>query len=148
LARPRLARRSCLLVHPHPDGISRTVTGDGDDATPAQVDPWRRAAKAAVALLGTRDHLFTWEAIVATAPRTVGVDRLGPLGEPQDIGPVRLAPGGVCMREQVPSERAESAGIRHSFPVIASGEFITYAWEPVALIAEQTIRRSRLLNAS
>jgi hypothetical protein len=134
---------SRLLVRPHADGISCQVTGEGDIAPPEQVDPWRQSAEAAAYLLGRRDRIFTWEAIVGTSPRTFGLDRLGPLGAPQDIGPVRLTPGGICMREQVISERVESGfGIRHSFPVIASGRFSTYAWRRTEMVAGLRLRRS------
>jgi hypothetical protein len=46
------------------------------------------------------------------------------------------------MREQVSSERIGGPGIRHSFPVIASGQFSTYVWGRAALIAELCLRRT------
>lgn len=132
---------SKLLVSPHPDGLSCTVTGDGDRAPPGQVAPWRRAAQAAVALLGTRNRVFTWEAVVGVAPS--GFDgRFGQLTRPHDVGPVHLVPGGTCMRELVPSDRTGSAGYRHSFPLIASGQVSTYEWGRVALAAEECLRRT------
>jgi len=133
---------SRLLVRPHADGISCTVAGEGESASPEQVAPWRLAAKAAVSLLGRRNRIFTWEAVVGTSAHTFGLDRLGPLENPQDIGPVRLTPGGICMREQVFSDRIGGSGIRHSFPVIASGQFSTYVWDRAALVAELCLRRT------
>jgi hypothetical protein len=133
---------SRLLVRPHADGISCTVAGEGGNLSPEQVDPWRLAAEAAVSLLGRSNRIFTWEAIIGTSPHSFGLDRLGPLEEPQDIGPVRLTPGSICMREQVSSERIGGPGIRHSFPVIASGQFSTYVWGRAALIAELCLRRT------
>lgn len=80
-----------------------------------------------MSLLGRQDRIFAWEAIVGTAPQTAGLDRSGPLGEPQDFGPVHLASGGICMREQVFTDRLGGGfGIQHSFPLIASGEYATY----------------------
>jgi hypothetical protein len=90
---------------------------------------------------GTHDRLFTWEAIVGTAPGGFP-GRFGQLGQPQDIGPVHLAPGGIWMREHVPSERTGGSGFRHSFPVIASGQFSTYEWDRAALVAEVCLRRT------
>ena len=133
--------RGKLLVRPHPDGVSCTVAGEGESASPDQVEPWRRAAEAAVSLLGRRNHVFTWEAIVGTSPQTFGLD-IGALAEAQDIGPVRLTPGGICMREQVFSERIGGSGIRHSFPLVASGQFGAYVWDRAALIAELCLRRT------
>jgi hypothetical protein len=46
------------------------------------------------------------------------------------------------MREQVPSERTGGSGIRHSFPVIASGQVSTYVWDRAALTAEVCLRRT------
>ena len=68
--------------------------------------------------------------------------RFGQLGQQQDVGPVHLAPGGIWMREQVPSERTGGSGIRHSFPVIASGHVSTYVWDRAALTAEVLLRRT------
>jgi len=114
---------------------------DGDSAPPGQVNPWRRAAQAAVALLGTRNRVFTWEAIVGVAPR--GFEgRFGQLARPYDVGPVHLVPGGTCMRELVPSERTNNSGYRHSFPVTASGQVSTYEWGRAALAAEACLRRT------
>jgi hypothetical protein len=49
----------------------------------------------------------------------------------------------VCTREQVFGDRAaEGLGIRHSFPVIASGQVRTYAWERVGRIAELSLWRT------
>lgn len=62
--------QSKLLVRPHADGISCTVTGDGDTASADQVEPWRQAAATAVFLLGREDRAFAWEAILGTAPQT------------------------------------------------------------------------------
>ncbi len=126
--------RSKLLVRPHTNGLSCTVAGDGEGASPDQVEPWRRAAEVAVSLLGHRNRVFTWEAIVGTSPHTFGLDN-GALEEAQDFGPVRLTPGGICMREQVSSERTGGSGVRHSFPLVASGQFGTYVWDRAALIA-------------
>jgi hypothetical protein len=134
---------SKLLARPHPDGISCTVTGDGDgdSASPGQVDPSQRAAQAAVALLGTRNRVFTWEAIVGVAPR--GFEgRFGQLAQPHHVGPVHLVPGGICMRELIPSERTGGSGYRHTFPVIASGHASTYEWGRAALAAEACLRRT------
>jgi hypothetical protein len=133
--------QSKLLVRPDPGGIRCTVTGDGDAAPTGQVAPWRQAAKAAVALLGGRDRVFTWEAIVGMAPR--GFEgSFGQLAHPQDIGPVQLVPGGICMREQAPSDRAGGSGLRYSFPVVASGQVSVYAWGRAALAAEVCLRRT------
>lgn len=134
--------RSKLLVRPHPDGISCTVTGDGDSASADQIEPWQRAAATAVSLLGREDRAFPWEAILGTAPQTLGLARCGPLEEPQDFGPVHLVPGGVCMREQVYTERLGETGIRHSFPLIVSGAYTTYVWDRAAQIAELCARRA------
>jgi hypothetical protein len=133
---------SKLLVRPHADGISCTVTGDGESVPAGQVEPWRRAADTAVSLLGREDRAFAWEAIIGTAPQTFGLDRCGPLEEPQDFGPVHLAPGGVCMREQVYTERLGGTGIRHSFPLMASGAYTTYVWDRTAQIAQLCLRRT------
>lgn len=133
---------SKLLVRPHGDGISCTVTGDGDAGPADQVEPWRRAAYTAVSLLGRQNQAFTWEAILGTAPQSLGLDRVGPFEKPQDFGPVRLAPGGVCMREQVFSERIGGTGFRHSFPLIASSDYTTYVWDRAAQIAELCLRRT------
>jgi hypothetical protein len=134
---------SKLLVRPHADGISCTVTGDdGDSVSADQVEPWRRAADTAVSLLGCQNRVFAWEAIIGTAAQTFGLDRLGPLEEPQDFGPVHLASGGICMREQVSTERIGASGIRHSFPLVASGECTTYVWDRAAQIAELCLRRT------
>jgi hypothetical protein len=133
---------SKLLVRPHADGTSCVVTGDGESASADQVEPWRSAADTAVSLLGRQDRIFAWEAIVGTAPQTAGLDRTGLLGEAQDFGPVHLAPGGVCMREQLFTERLGGTGIRHSFPLIASGEYTTYVWDRAAQIAELCQRRA------
>ena len=133
---------SKLLVWPHADGIGCVVTGDGDSASADQIEPWRHAADTAVSLLGRQDRVFAWEAIVGTAPQTAGLDRSGPLGEPQDFGPVHLASGGVCMREQVLTERLGGSGIRHSFPLVASGEYTTWEWDRAAQIAELCLRRA------
>jgi hypothetical protein len=145
---PRLSGpvRSRLLVSPDPGGIRCVVTGE-DDGEPDQVEPWRRAAREAVALLGAGNRVFVWEAVIGTSPRTAGLCRLGPLREPVDLGPVRLTPGDVCMRELVTSERKAGfrhgdGGFRHSFPVIASGQVRTYAWGPVAMVAELCLRRA------
>lgn len=121
-------------------GISCMVTGDGDSASPEQVDPWRQAARAAVALIGTRNQISTWEAIVGVAPRLRGPVR--PARAPARRGPVHLVPGGTCMRELVPSDRTGSAGYRHTFPLIASGQFISYEWGRAALAAEACLRRT------
>ena len=134
---------SKLLVRPDAAGISCVVSGDGDSASADQVEPWRCAADTAVSLLGRQDRVFAWEAIVGTAPRTAGLDRSGPFGESQDFGPVHLASGGVCMREQLFTERLGGGfGVRHSFPLIASGEYKTYVWDRAAQIAELCLRRT------
>jgi hypothetical protein len=41
-----------------------------------------------------------------------------------------------------PSERTGGSGFRHSFPVIASGQFSTYEWGRAALVAEVCLRRT------
>jgi len=132
---------SKLLVRPHAAGISCVVTGNGDSPSADQVEPWRHAADTAVSLLGRQDRVYAWEAIVGTAPQTAGPDRSGPLDEPLDVGPVHLASGGVCMREQVFTERLGGSLIRHSFPLIVSGEYTTYVWDRAAQIAELCLRR-------
>lgn len=93
-------------------------------------------------MLGRQDRIFAREAILGAAPQTAGPDRAGLLGEAQDFGPVHLAPGGVCMREQLFTERLGGSGIRHSFPLIASGEYTTYVWDRAAQIAELCLRRA------
>jgi hypothetical protein len=133
---------SKLLVRPHADGISCVVTGDGDSASADQVEPWHSAADTAVSLLGCQDRIFAWEAILGTAPRTAGLDRSGLLGEAEDFGPVHLAPEGACMCEQLFTERLGGSGIRHSFPLIASGEYTTCVWDRAAQIAELCLRRA------
>jgi hypothetical protein len=71
-----------------------------------------------VSLLGRRNHVFTWEAIAGTSPHTFGLG-IGALEQAQDIGPVRLTPGGICMREQVFSEgsRGRQPCTSHGPPV-------------------------------
>jgi hypothetical protein len=136
------AVKSKLLVRPHADGISCTVSGDGDSASADQVVPWRQAAAMAVSLLGRKDRAFAWDAVLGTAPQTLGLDRCGPLEEAEDFGPVRLSPGGVCMREQVYSERLGGTGFRHSFPLVVSGACTTYVWDRAAQVAELYLRRT------
>jgi hypothetical protein len=70
----------------------------------------------------------------------LGLDRLGALEDPQDIGPVRPTPGSICMREQVFSERIGGTGVRHSFPVIASDQFSTYVVDRAEMVAELWLR--------
>ena len=84
--------------------------------------------------------------MIGTSPRAFGLCRVGRLEESLNIGSVRLAPGGICMRELVTSERRIGfrhgvGGFRHSFPVIASGQVRTYAWSHAALAAELRLRR-------
>ena len=139
--------RSRLLVSPDPGGIRCVVTGDDDVTGPDQVEPWKRAAREAVAHLGSGNHVFVWEAVVGPSPQTFGLGRFGPLEGQVDLGPVRLAPGNVCMRELIVSERRDGfrhgvGGFRHSFPIIASGQVRTYAWGPVAMFAEVCLRRT------
>jgi hypothetical protein len=137
---------SKLHVTPHQDGIRCTVVGDQGTASQDQVDPWRRAAEAAVAALGHRNRDFTWEAIIGTDPVVLGMDRLGALGTARTLGPVRLTPGGICMRERVMpyDQRIDQSGfgVRHSFPVIAAGQVSTYDWERVEPVAENCLRRT------
>ena len=136
---------SKLYVRPHEKGIRCTVAAD-DESEPSaleQAEMWGRAAAKAASALGQRNRAFTWEAILGTSPYTYGLDRLGPLKRPQRAGPVQLSPGGVCSREQVFSERiGQGLGLRHSFPIIASGEVTTYAWNRVQPIAELCLRRT------
>jgi hypothetical protein len=138
---------SRLLVSPDPGGIRCIVAGEGDTAEPGQVEPWICAAREAVCLIGAGDRAFVWEAMIGTSPRTMGLCRIGPLGEPVNLGRVRLTPGGMCMRELGTSERKAGfrhgvGGFRHSFPIIASGEVRTYAWERAGLTAELCLRRT------
>lgn len=136
---------SKLYIHPHQDGIRCTVVGEGETASVEQMEPWRRAAQAAVAALGHRNQVFVWEAMVGTSPHSLGLDRLGELKGSQDLGPVLLSPGGVCMRElRTHGDRVDQQGfgIRHSFPVIATGPVDSYVWERVEPIAESCLRRA------
>ena len=138
---------SRLLASPDPGGIRCVVIGEDDAAEPDQVDLWRRAGQEAVSLLGAGDQVFVWEAMIGTSPRTAGLCRLGPLEEPLNVGPIRLTSGGMCMRELVISERRAgfrhgTGAFRHSFPVIASGQVRTYAWDHAALTAELCLRRT------
>ncbi|MGO9078072.1 MAG: hypothetical protein ACLQDY_03405 [Streptosporangiaceae bacterium] len=136
---------SKLYVRPHEEGISCMATGE-DESEPSaleQAELWRAAAAEAASALGQHDQVFTWEAILGTSPHTYGLDRIGPLKLPQRVGPIQLSPGGVCSREQVFSERlGQGFGLRHSFPIIASGEVTTYTWNRVQPIAELCLRRT------
>lgn len=133
-----------LLVQPHSGGIQCTVVGDdGETVAPEEVGAWREAASSAVFALGHGERDFTWDAIGGTSPHALGLDRVGALKHPQSLGPVLLTPGAVCTREQIFGDRvAEGFGIRHSFPVIASGQVRTYTWERVGRIAELSLRRT------
>jgi hypothetical protein len=118
---------STLNVRPHENGIACTVVGQSATGSPDQVAPWRRAAEAAVAAFGYRDHTFVWQAIISTSPHRLGLDDLGQLKQPYTLGPVHLASGDVCMREQVVlGDRVDHGiGVRHSFPVIVTGAVST-----------------------
>jgi hypothetical protein len=135
---------SRLVIRPHSDGISCTAVGEGS-ADVDQIDPWRRAATSACSSLGQHDREFSWQAIVGTSPHELGLDRIGVLRSPTQIGPVTLTPGGVCMREYVSSssliDRPEF-GVRHSFPLIASGRVTSYAWRPVEDVVIWQVRRT------
>jgi hypothetical protein len=135
---------STLRVRPHENGIACTVVGNSDTASPDQVDPWRRAAETAVAAMGHRDQVFVWQAIVSTSPDTLGLDDLGRLRAPYTLGPAHVEPGDVCMREHIVlDDRVDQAvGIRHSFPIIATGAVSTYAWEQVHPIAQWCLGRA------
>jgi hypothetical protein len=133
-----------LHAHRHEDGIMCTVVGEDETPWQEQVNQWRKAVHVAVASLGHRDRVYTWEAIVGTPPVTLGPDRIGILKESQDLGPVRLKPGGICMRESVRLNDLidSSFGIRYCFPVLVSGQVETHAWERVPAVAQMLLRRA------
>jgi hypothetical protein len=136
---------SKLLVSPHQDGLTCAVIGDGAAMSDDQVEPWRRAAEAAVADLGHRNHDFAWEALVGAHPHLDLLQFLGVLRTPAKIGPVRLTPGGVCMQEYLTgqSHLVDQPGclVRHSCPVVASGQVSTYDWDQVVPLAQYCLRR-------
>ncbi|MEU8919449.1 hypothetical protein AB0D10_00760 [Kitasatospora sp. NPDC048545] len=134
---------SRLIIRALEEGVACSVTGDGDSASEQEVEPWRRAVVAAVDALGRRDRVFVWEAVVSTHPQNLGLDRVGALAGPRALGPVALAPGGVLMREYVadPDRVDQGAGVRHTFPLIASGAVSSYSWESVESVAHQRLRR-------
>lgn len=137
--------RSRLLIRPHGDGISCAVVGEESSATPDQIDPWRLAVVGAQSRLGECDREFSWQAIIGTSSHQLGLDRLGELRAPTQIGPVTLTPGGVCMREYISSSTLidrTGFGVRHSFPVIASGRVSSYAWRPVEDVLTVQVRRT------
>ncbi|MEU9411625.1 hypothetical protein AB0E08_38840 [Streptomyces sp. NPDC048281] len=135
---------SKLVIRSHEGGIACTVAGDSGPASVEEVEPWRRAVQAAVEALGRRDRVFVWEAIISTYPGPLGLDRVGALAGLRDLGPVALAPGEVLMREFVPTrERLDHGpGVRHTFPLIASGAVRSYAWDPVVSAAHRDLRRA------
>ncbi|WP_316762443.1 hypothetical protein [Streptomyces herbicida] len=135
---------SRLVIRSHEGGVACTVVGDSDSASAQEVEPWRRAVHAAAEALGRRDRVFVWEAVVSTYPRQFGLDRTGILAGPRSLGPVALAPGGVMMREYVPTpDRVDQGpGVRHTFPLLASGAVTCYAWEPVESAAHRCLRRA------
>jgi hypothetical protein len=136
---------SKLHVSQHAEGITCVVVGDAETAPADQVEPWRRAAEAAVALLGRQNQDFEWEAVVGTHPLAPRPDLLGALGTSQTIGPVSLRPGGVCMREyRIQHEYLidqPGFGVSHSFPIIVSASVTSYDWDPVVPVAMYCLRR-------
>jgi hypothetical protein len=136
---------SKLHVSRHAEGITCVVVGDGETVPADQVEPWRRAAEAAVTLLGRRNQDFEWEAVVGTHPFAPRPDLLGALGTPQTIGPVSLSPGGACMREYQTQHEylidQHGFGVSHSFPIIASGRVTAHDWDPVVPTAMYCLRR-------
>lgn len=140
---------SKLQVSPHEDGISCVVVGDYDCAPDGQVEPWRRAAEAAVAALGKRDCDFEWQAVIdadecmlhglAAAAGVAGV-----LRTTWRIGPIYLSPGGICLRTNLaPTDQFSSTrgGFRYTFPVIASGHVRSYDWDQAILVVRYGLRR-------
>ena len=117
-------------------------------ASDEQVEPWRRAAEAAVAALGLRNRDFEWQAVIDAdecmlhgLPAVAGV---GVLRTPGRIGPVNLSPGGICLRTNLaPSDQFSSTrgGFRYTFPVVVSGHISTYDWERACLIVRHGLRR-------
>ncbi len=138
--------KSKLRVERHQEGIFCTVIGDDESATDDQVEPWLRAAEAAVAALGSRDQDYEWAAIIDTQDDVLrSIFRIGALTASPTIGPVRLTPGGVCLRTHVvrPDHLcAESGGFRYTFPVIAGGKVRTYDWERAGVAARYCLRRT------
>ena len=134
-----------LRVAPHKDGLACVVIGDGDVAADDQVEPWRRAAGAAAAALGRRNREFTWEAVVGTHPRLDLLQFLGALSEPAMIGPVRLSPGGICMRDYLAGADClvdqQGFSVSHTCPVILSGQVSTYDWDLAVPMAQYCLRR-------
>jgi hypothetical protein len=137
---------SKLRVSPHEDGLACVVVGDGDMVSDDQVEPWRRAAEAAVTALSQRNHEFTWEALVGTHPRLDLLRFLGVLSAPAMIGPVRLDPGGICMREYLVGhdyfvDQQGSFGVQQTCPIIVSGQVSTYDWDQAVPVAQYCLRR-------
>ncbi|WP_143268943.1 hypothetical protein [Amycolatopsis vastitatis] len=141
---PSAALASRLRVHPNDNGIACSAVGDAAEASDDQVEPWRQAAEAAVLALAKRELSFTWQAIVGTAPYTLGIDRVGQLKAPCSLGHVYLEPGSVCMREAVLlDDRIDSGpGVRHSFPVVVTGAVESHAWEAAYPFAEWSLGRT------
>ncbi|MFJ9841666.1 hypothetical protein ACIRYZ_14585 [Kitasatospora sp. NPDC101155] len=130
---------SRLVVGLCEDGIACTVVGDGE-ATPGQVKPWQDAARVATAALGKSDRVIMWEAIIGTTPYALPDDRV--LGGILSLGPVLLTPGGVRMREYVTRHEYVAdgrLGVRHSFPLIASGTVHSYDWYAARPLAEREL---------
>ncbi len=137
---------STLRVSPHEDGLACVVVGNGDVVSDDQVEPWRRAAEAAVVALGQHNREFTWEALVGTHPHLDLLHWLGALSAPATIGPVKLTPGSVCMWEYLVGhdhlvDQPGSFGIRHTCPIIVSGQISTYDWEQAVPVAQYCLRR-------
>jgi hypothetical protein len=138
--------RSNLRVERHQEGIACTVIGEDESAIDDQIEPWRRAAEAAVAALDGSDHDFEWAAIIDTQDDVLhSLFRIGALTAPQTIGPVHLTPGGVCLRTHVvrPDHLyTESGGFRYTFPVVAEGQVRTYDWEQAGTASRYCLRRT------
>ena len=125
---PLPALTSSLRARPHPEGIACAVFTDDAELDDDQIEPWRQAAASAAAMVGTRDEPFTWHAILGPDPYSSD-RRRAPLRAPRGLGPVKLTPGRIRMRELMPAAygHIDHAGlVRYSWPVIASATDRTY----------------------
>ncbi len=134
---PPMFGPSKVRVEPAEDGvITCTVVGDGELAADDQIEPWRQAAAAATAALGSRNRDFEWTAIIDTDNDVLhGLFRIGALTASRTLGPVRLTPGGVCLRAHVVRADqlySESGGFRYTIPVVTAGHVSSYKWEDQA----------------
>jgi hypothetical protein len=135
---------SMLRVHPHLDGITCTVVGDGGRSSPDQVEPWRAGAQTAVGEIGRHQQSYVWDALVGVTPSVIcGPELMGQL-RAKKVGPLALAPSGIYMREFRGSERVDSGftTISRSFPVVVTGQVSTYDWDPVVPVAQAQLRRA------